>query len=282
MLLLGQIPTFSLGKGGRQPIATSLGGAGQAVASEAFRVLGVNTLAVMADRQPRTLMLSSAEPGAGKSLLAANLAAALAQTGLRVILVDGDLHHPRLHTLFDLPREPGLSDVVRDPGKLDGALQTTPALGVQLLASGSSRAAQGNLYHMPSVFQVMQALATRADIVLWDSPPILATADAAVLATQVQGVILVATRDHTSRRSLALALQELQQVGAQTLGMIYNRATLDGAGYYYRSYHRQADAPSAEAPPAANTHLAAEGRRQWAQQREEVIHAEPTASHQQP
>ena len=131
--LLGQIPTFGLGKGGRRPIATSTGGAGQAAASEAFRVLGMNTLAVMADRQPRTLMLSSAEPGAGKSLLAANLAAALAQTGLRVILVDGDLHHPRLHTLFDLPREPGLSDVVHDPGKLDGALQTTPALGVQLV-----------------------------------------------------------------------------------------------------------------------------------------------------
>ncbi len=158
---------------------------------------------------------------------------------------------------------------MHDPGRLDDALQSTPALGVQLLASGSSRAAQGNLYHMPSMSQVMQALATRADIVLWDSPPILAAADAAVLATQVQGVILVAARDHTSRRSLALALQELQQVGAQTLGVIYNRATLDGAGYYYRSYHRvggrqhhsQADAPAAEAPPAANTQLAAAGPR---------------------
>jgi capsular exopolysaccharide synthesis family protein len=244
--LLGYIPIFATSKRNQKLGLVFGDGAEEEAASEAFRILSANILA--ASEQPlRSILVSSAEPGAGKSLVAANLAAALAQTGRRVILIEGDLRHP---SLFGLPKAPGLKDAILDPSRLDTTLQPTSIPQLSLLAAGSPTASPSALFYAPTLAKVIQALQERADILLWDSPPILAAADAVVLAPLVDGVMLVAVRDQTNRKQLDQALRELAQVGARTLGVVYNKAQ-GGSAHYYHSYYRKAAQPAAAAKGSA-------------------------------
>ena len=233
--LLGRIPRFRTWRrpGRRKGL---LWGAGrpQSAALDAFRVLCVNTLAAVPGEGPRSLMIASAEAGVGKSVVAANLAGAIAATGRRVILVDADQRNPCQHDLFGEPRTPGMSDAIHDPSTIDSALQATTIADVWLLAAGSPDWGHADLFTPNSFIGLAQQLKAQADFVLWDSPPILVAADAAVLAPLVDGVLLVAARDHTSGRQLDLALDALANVGVRPLGTVFNLAEVDGG--YGRNY----------------------------------------------
>ena len=208
------------------------------MASEAFRVLRTNLRFAGVDRPLKTLLITSPSPSEGKSLTAANLGAALAQAGERVILVDTDLHRPRLHRVFGLGNNRGVtSALLEEHPHLDGLLQETTVPGLQVLTSGPLPPNASELLGSARMHDLLAALGSQADILLLDSPPATALADAAVLATQTDGVLLILDSGVTRREVARRAMEALRRVNARVVGAILNRLPTSGGGYYYYYYY---------------------------------------------
>jgi len=233
--VVGSIPLFAVPRESRHQ-AVLLDGSGESSTGEPFRILRSNILALGSGTPVRTLLITSAEPGAGKSTVLVNLAAAMTQAGRKVVVVDGDFRHPCLHEVFDLPNELGLSSVLRDLSRLDAALQPTKMRGVRVLTSGPSPPNSAELLGLPKMRLLIEELAKEADVVMLDSPPILAVADAVVLAPVVDGVLVVAAQGQATGKSVQRALQQVERVKGRTLGVVFNKA--NGDGDYPYLHHR--------------------------------------------
>lgn len=228
--LLGSIPGFR-----RSPRAVpaavrahaEAGRSADRAAIAAFDALGVSVVSMAQAAHMRTLLVTSAEARAGRTTVAANLAWGITRAGTTVILVDGDLLNPALHTMLGLRREPGLREAVADPGRLGTVLQRTEVAGLRLLAAGLPCADPPAVLTMAGMTPLLERLSGQADIVIWDSGPLLAAADSAVLAHLVDGVLLVASRDQATVEHLDQALHQLDLVGAHVLGVVFNRASRD-------------------------------------------------------
>ena len=233
--VLGSIPEFKTPRRSRRgKIGLDLDA--RSPAAEAYRILRTSIFSVASDWPAKMLLITSAEPGAGKTTVLANLAVVMAQAGRRVVVVDSDLRHPCLHQVFDLPNELGLSNVDLDLNRGDTALQETKIQGVRVLTSGPLPPDPAELLGSPETQRLIWQLATEADVVLLDSPPILPVADATVLAPILDGVLLVAARDQATGRRIQRALQEMDRVGAKTLGLVFNKAKAGDGDYYYPYY----------------------------------------------
>ncbi len=215
---------------------TSLG-SGQSVAAEAYRILRTNLQFAGVDRALRTLMISSPAPSEGKSLTVSNLGAAFAQTGQRVILVDADLHRPRLHRVFDLRNNVGLTTALLETQPTaEGLLQETSVPGLQVLTSGPLPPNPAELLGSARMRELMQALLASADIVIFDTPPVTALSDAAIMGSQVDGVLMVIGAGTTRREVARRALSALERVNAHVIGALLNRMPVQSGGYYYYYY----------------------------------------------
>lgn len=210
---------------------------GHSAITEAYRALRTNLQFVSVDRPLRFLQISSPSPSEGKSVTSSNLAAALAQSEKQVILLDCDLHRPRMHRLFGLPNATGLTsallDQVSDPLSV---LQETSAPGLRVMTSGPLPPNPAELLGSARMREVLAALGAAADIVILDSPPVLAMSDSAILASQVDGVLLVLDARDTRRELARRALASLQQVKARVVGAVLNRVSQERSGYYYYYY----------------------------------------------
>jgi capsular exopolysaccharide synthesis family protein len=232
--LMGAIPKFTVPRGlHHHAILASSNGASPA--GEAFRILRSNILPLVASSPPvKTLLIVSAEPGSGKSTVLANLATVTAQAGRQVIVVDTDLRHPSLHLIFGLPNEVGLSHVILGLSPVDVVLQNTRIPGLRALTSGPllSKPAE-QLESSKRMPALIEELANQADVVFFDSAPVLAVADAAVLAPVVDGVLLVAAQDQATDKHLQWTLRQLEKVGANVLGIVFNKSKASGIDFYY-------------------------------------------------
>jgi capsular exopolysaccharide synthesis family protein len=165
----------------------------------------------------------------------------MAQAGRRVILVDTDLHRPRLHRIFKLPNSAGLTSALLDHDKgTDGLLQETPVEGLRVLTSGQLPPNPAELLGSTRMRELLEQMTGQADIVVLDSPPATALSDSAILATQSDGVLLVLDAGRTRRELAGRALSALQQVKARVVGAVLNRMPVRGPGsyyYYYYYYH---------------------------------------------
>lgn len=203
-------------------------------ASESYRVLRTNIHFATVDAPARTLLITSSNPGEGKTTTAANLAFAMAMDGKKVILVDTDLRRPSMHKLLDLPPLPGLTDVLLGHAPLE-PLEVMPGLSV--LTSGSTPPNPGELLNSRKFRNLVQELTEQADLVIFDSPPTLVAADAAILASQMDGTIIVVETGATKKAAARRSLQLLNQARATILGVAYNKMRAqDGPGYYYYNY----------------------------------------------
>lgn len=213
---------------------------------EAFRMLRTNLQYVDIDSQPRSLVVTSAIAGEGKTHTAINLAIALAQAGQRVVIVDGDLRRPRVSQMLGLDRSVGLTTVLVGRTTLEDAIQVHEASGVHVLAGGPTP---------PNPTEVLQTLATRDvlarlrevyDAVIIDAPPLLPVADAAILGAQADGMILVARYGKTRRDEVGQAAQRLRNVGAKLHGVVINMLPKRAAeGYQYYYYYEESNQPTA-------------------------------------
>jgi succinoglycan biosynthesis transport protein ExoP len=200
--------------------------------AEAFRSLRTNIEFAAVDRPARTLLVTSPLPTDGKTFVAANLAAVVAQGGKRVVLVDADLRHPRQHHQFELSKEPGLTSALLAPERQAAALRETGVEGLWIVTSGPQAPNPAELLASTRMRQFVSWLQERADVVVIDSPPVLAVTDAVVLSSIVDGTILVMDSGGTRRPAAVRAMEHLAGVGANVLGTVLNRVKPSGDGYY--------------------------------------------------
>lgn len=219
----------------KSPLLTDLGSF--APRTEAFRVLRTNMQFLDLDRQPRCLVISSALQGEGKTMASTNLAIALAQTGRRTLLIDGDLRRPRVAGQLGLDAAVGLTTVLVGNTDVKDAIQVHEDSGLHFLASGAKPPNPTEILQSRVTHDLIRELCESYDMVIIDGPPLLPVADAAVLATIADGVILVVHHGKTSRDAVGDAIKRLEQVGGRLFGiavnMIPKRAT---RGYYYYYY----------------------------------------------
>jgi len=188
----------------------------------------------------RGVLVTGAEPGSGKSFVTANLARSLAAEGWSVTAVDGDLRRPTMHEHFDVPRQPGLGDVLAGDGPDRPAEQLSVLPPAEAQSGGELRVITAGTYIEDSVERlssrrmagIVESLKAHNDFVVFDSPPALAVVDPVVLARYSDGVIIVIDSRKTKRRDARRAVQTMQAIGTPPLGLVYNRSKSLVDGYY--------------------------------------------------
>ncbi len=196
-------------------------------AAEAYRTLRTNlTFFAALDRPVESLVVTSSAPDEGKSQVLANLAVTMAQGERRTILVDADLRHPGLHELFGVANDRGLTTMILE----DEALDDPPLLdvGVEnllLVPSGPLPPNPADILGSSKMEQVIDVFKGRADVILFDAPPVVAVTDAAVLGTKVDGVLLVVAAGRTRREHAERAKELLERVNVRIIGAVLNEAT---------------------------------------------------------
>ncbi len=201
-------------------------------ASEAYRTLRTNIQFSSLGKPVKTLLVTGVEAGEGKSTTLANLAVVMVQGGKRVVVLDCDLRRPTLHKIFGLPNEPGLTTAILDSAQAV-ARQETSVAGLTLVASGPLPPNPSELLGSRQFEEILAHLVADADIVLLDAPPIVAVSDAAVLASKVDGVILVVNAGKTKRDLARRAKSLLAKANANVLGVVLNNAPLERSVYTY-------------------------------------------------
>jgi capsular exopolysaccharide synthesis family protein len=205
--------------------------------AESYRSLrsAILFMAIEGER-PKVLLITSAVPNEGKSTVAANLARALALGGSRVVLVDADLRKGVLHQMLGLQREPGLADVLRQPGDLEKVIQKDSLLNFAFISSGHASGNSGDLFLGPEFKQLLARLRQMFDYVLIDSSPVFAAADATTLAPAVDGTLFVVRSRFSGARPVREALDLLYQRQAKVLGIVFNQADASARSYHYYKY----------------------------------------------
>ncbi len=210
--------------------------------AEAYRTIRTGIQFAGVDKPMRTLVVTSAGPGEGKSTTAANLAVVMAQAGKKVILVDADLRKPTQHKRWGVPNTVGLTgallmDELSD--NLDYLLSSTPVENLWLLTSGQLPHNPSELLGSHKLKQLTEHLLRDYDILLFDSPPALAVTDPVILGREMDGVIIVVDSGSTREPALIHVLSEMEKVKARVLGIVLNRYQRRGdSGYYYYYYNR--------------------------------------------
>jgi non-specific protein-tyrosine kinase len=209
--------------------------------TESYRTLRTNIQFSSLDKPIEKLMITSASPGEGKSTTAANLAVVIAQGGKRTILVDTDLRRPVLHQVFGLPNAVGVTNalLMSEGSDLTPFLQPTEVENLWLLSSGPQPPNPSELLGSHRMREMIDELRHYADMLVFDSPPTLAVTDAAVLARQMDGVLLVVESASTREVAAKRAAQGLLKVNANVLGVAVNRISyrMAGSHYYYYDYY---------------------------------------------
>jgi capsular exopolysaccharide synthesis family protein len=226
--------------------------------SEAFRALRTNLEFRSLDKPLKSLVVTSSLPEEGKSTVAANLAIAMAQAGKRVILVDTDLRRPSLAKLFSLDAARGFTTVLlnrEDRGRaLDEVLQPTMVPQLRVLTSGPLPPNPAELLASESMIALLRDLEARADLVIFDSPPLGPLTDAVVLSARVSGTLLVVRASSTRRTLVTNSINMVRKVNGTVLGTVLNMVHLKGISnysyyYYYQTQYYGQD--RAEVRPAA-------------------------------
>jgi capsular exopolysaccharide synthesis family protein len=202
-------------------------------ASEAYRSLRTNLMFSSIDHPLTTLVITSAGPDEGKSVTVANLAVTLAQGGKRTILVDADLRKPGQDEIWGLSQEPGLTTMLMEnlaePPMCDVGVEN-----LWVLPSGPLPAAPADLLGSPRMDAVIAKLTERADVVLFDAPPVVAVTDAALLATKLDGLLLVLRAGATRRDFAERAKELLERINVRIVGVVLTNAQVDSKmGAYY-------------------------------------------------
>jgi len=207
---------------------------------ESYRVLRTNVRFATVGSEGTTMLVTSTVPGEGKSLTVANLAVAMALDGRSVIAVDTDLRRPTLHDKFGCEQRPGLTNVLVGNTSLDDALQETAIPGLKVLATGPLPPNPAEMLNSPAMRNLHAQLRERADIVLYDSPPFLASADAQILSADVDGVLYVVQFGEARKSAIRHSNDLMAQAHANVLGIVFNKITLSGIrdDYYYYGYYR--------------------------------------------
>ena len=213
---------------------------------ESFRILRTNAQFFSMNEPLGRVLVTSPHGKDGKTTVAVNLAASLAASGLRTVLVEADLRRPCASTYFELPPAPGLSDVLVGRSEVSEAIRATGVANLRLVPAGTVPPNPSELLGSKLMVSILDELAADGSVVVLDSPPALVVTDAAVLAAQMDGIVLVVRAGRTHRDGAREVKRLFERIGAPVLGVVINCASRgDDYSYphrYYR-YLRKGDAP---------------------------------------
>jgi len=209
--------------------------------SEAYRTLRTNVQFTSVDSETKKIMVTSSGPREGKSSTVANLAVSIAQAGKSVLVVDADMRNPTQHKLFGLDNGQGLSVSLAQDLDFRSYIQDTAVPGVSVLTGGPVPPNPAELVGSKRMKRLIEAVSKEYDMVLFDSPPIVAVTDAAILAQEVDGVILVLASGEVNKDYAQRAKELLDKVGAKILGAVLNKVDLKTSEYYYYYYYHGSD-----------------------------------------
>ena len=206
---------------------------------EAYRTIRTNIQFSMPKGQLRTMLITSSTPEEGKSTTTSNLAITMAESGNRVLLIDADLRKSVVHKMFQLPNLKGLTNVLAEDLDYREILRSTKVKGLDILTGGPKPPNPSELLGSDKMRTFLESLKKDYDIIILDTPPVLPVTDAAILASLVDGVVLVSSYGQTTFEGLARAKVQLENVDAKILGVILNKvpASKRGGHYYYYYYY---------------------------------------------
>jgi capsular exopolysaccharide synthesis family protein len=200
-------------------------------AAEAYRLLRTSVVLSIESGASKTILITSSQPGEGKTTTTINTAISMAQFGASVLVIDCDLRTPRAHEALNAPQEPGLTTYLSSQADIDSLIQKLRIPGLSFLASGPVPSTPAELLSSEKMKELLDILAQRYDYILIDSPPMINLADTIILSTLVDGVLLVVQGGKSNRDLVRRVRQELSNVGANILGVVLNNVNPRFVGY---------------------------------------------------
>jgi capsular exopolysaccharide synthesis family protein len=207
--------------------------------AECLRAVRTNLLFMSPDKPLKTIMVTSSGPQEGKTTTATSLAITMAGSGNRVLLMDADMRRPRIHRIFGAPNQAGLSSLILGEGSLEALVKDTGVENLWVLPCGPIPPNPAELLHTAAFQRILGAAASAYDRVIIDSPPIGVVADAVVMATQVDGTLVVLKAGKTDRDVARQAVRQLADVKAPVFGAVLNDLDLSDQKYGQYSYYYQ-------------------------------------------
>ena len=206
--------------------------------SEDYRTVRTSILFSHADTAPKTICFTSTLPQEGKTATVANMAISFAQLEGRVLVIDADLRKPRMHKIFKAKNSVGLSGFLTGKVAIDDCIQKTAVENIWIIPAGPHPPNPAELLNSSRMKDLIALVKDRFDVILIDTPPVLAVTDAAALARSLDGVILVAQPGKTRLSAFRQTLEQLAQVNARVLGVVLNNVVTRGKsyGYHYKEY----------------------------------------------
>jgi capsular exopolysaccharide synthesis family protein len=219
--------------------------------AEAYRHLRTSILLSTAGRAPKSLLITSSLPSEGKTTTATNTAISLAQTGAKVLIIDADMRRPRLHSIFGIGNGLGLSTLLASElsdADIDTAVRQDEKTKLHLLTSGPIPPNPAELIGSEQMANLLRLLQNKFTHVVVDSPPIASFTDGVLIASMVDGVILVVHSGKSSRQVVKRSRQLLTEIGAKVFGVVLNNVNLNTKDnyYYYQSYYHRSTYHSAD------------------------------------
>lgn len=201
--------------------------------SEQYRTIRTNIQFALVDRDLKTLMVTSVGPGEGKSTTSANLAVVFAQQGKKVLFVDADLRKPTVHYTFSLLNTVGLSSVITKQFTLQEAIEGSGVENLSILSSGPIPPNPAEMLGSKAMDEFLEEARENFDLIIFDTPPILAVTDAQILANKCDGAILVIASEKTERDMAIKGKELLQGAKGKMLGVVLNNKRQKESSYYY-------------------------------------------------
>lgn len=205
--------------------------------SEAYRALRTNFQFATIRQKPKTVMITSAVPGEGKTTTAVNMAVTIADLGVRVLLVDTDLRRPNVHRVLRMERGPGLADVLRGENELKDVIRSTRVQNLSVISSGRVPPNPSELIGSAKMQRIMAQLGANFDLVICDAPSVLVVTDPVLLATYVDTVMVVVSVNNARRETVQRAQKILQTANAHVAGVVLNGLEATRRHYYYYYYY---------------------------------------------
>ncbi|USG67129.1 CpsD/CapB family tyrosine-protein kinase [Brevibacillus ruminantium] len=201
--------------------------------AEAYRTLRTNLQFAGFEQDLKSLLITSADPGEGKTTTVTNLAVVMAQTGKRVLVIDADLRRPALHFRFPVTNLRGLSEVLSGERPFAEVIQRVDQENIHVMTSGTLPPNPSELLHTGQMRELLLSVRTHYDVILLDAPPILPVTDAQILARHADGVLLVVRSGKVLVNHVKKAQGLLQHAGANLVGTLLNHKRMTTKSYYY-------------------------------------------------
>jgi capsular exopolysaccharide synthesis family protein len=211
--------------------------------SEAYRTLRTNYQFTVLQQKPKSLMVTSAVPGEGKTTTGVNLAVTMADRGIRVLIVDTDLRRPNVHRVLRMERGPGLADVLREGLDLRSVIRSTRVENLWIISSGRVPPNPSELIGSESMSHVIKELSADFDLIICDAPSVLVVTDPVLLATHVDTCLMVVSTNNARRETVIRAKKLLETAKVNVVGVVVNGLETTRRHYYYYYYYYDDGAP---------------------------------------